>query len=76
MKKTMICRCFGHSLDTGEWFATARRAARLMVGVADYDADLAHGTAAHPDEPPLSREAFFQTGQAARYGQGGGLRCC
>ena len=72
----MICRCFGRSLDLAVLLTEAGRAARLMAGVADYDAYLAHVTATHPDAAPLGREAFFEARQAARYGQGGGLRCC
>jgi len=56
----------------------ARRLAqslRLMVGVPDYDAYLAHMKATHPDREPMSYEAFFRNRQEARYGGGAG-RCC
>jgi uncharacterized short protein YbdD (DUF466 family) len=49
--------------------------ARLMLGVADYDAYVAHFVAVHPDATVLSREAFFRERLAARY-RSGGLRCC
>jgi uncharacterized short protein YbdD (DUF466 family) len=51
-----------------------RQTAQLMLGVPDYDAYVAHVTAAHPDRAPLSKEDFFRERQAARYGSV--LRCC
>ena len=53
-----------------------QQTARAMVGVADYDAYLAHLAATHPDCAAMTREAFFRDRQAARYGAGGSLRCC
>lgn len=52
--------------------------ARLMVGVPDYDAYVAHRKKAHPDEPIMSYEAFFKERQSSRYGENGGRisRCC
>lgn len=52
--------------------------ARLMVGVPDYDAYVAHRKSAHPNEPLMSYEDFFAERQASRYGEGGGKisRCC
>ncbi len=54
------------------------RTARLMVGVPDYDAYVAHRSAHHPNEPVMSYEDFFRERQASRYGAGGGRisRCC
>lgn len=54
------------------------RTARLMVGIPDYDAYVAHRRHAHPDEPVMSYEAFFRERQASRYGEGSGKinRCC
>ena len=72
----MICRCFGRSFDAGALLATAGRAARLMAGVADYDAYLAHMAENHPGQTPMDRAAFVRDRQAARYEAGGGLRCC
>lgn len=60
-------------------FATGiAKTARLMVGVPDYDAYVAHRRRAHPDEPVMSYEDFFRERQASRYGEGGGKisRCC
>jgi uncharacterized short protein YbdD (DUF466 family) len=54
------------------------RTARLMVGVPDYDAYVAHRQAQHPGEPVMSFEEFFVERQASRYGANGGKisRCC
>ena len=46
-----------------------------MVGVPDYGSYVAHMKATHPDQPPMSYEAFFRERQAARYGSRMG-RCC
>jgi uncharacterized short protein YbdD (DUF466 family) len=50
---------------------------RLMVGLPEYDAYLAHMEASHPDQPVMSYEQFFRERQQARYG-GAGKRggCC
>lgn len=50
---------------------------RLMVGLPDYGAYLRHMQATHPDQAPMSYEAFFRERQDARYGARGRLgRCC
>ncbi|AKU11480.1 MAG: hypothetical protein AzoDbin1_04287 [Azoarcus sp.] len=51
------------------------QAARLMVGLPDYDTYVAHMKATHPDRPVMSYEEFFRERQEARYGGGTG-RCC
>lgn len=52
-------------------------AARLMVGIPDYDAYVAHRYVQHPDQPIMSYEEFFRNRQAARYGEGtGNIKCC
>jgi len=58
--------------------STARRTARLMVGVPDYEAYVMHRADAHPGEPIMSYEEFFRERQASRYGENGGRisRCC
>jgi len=58
--------------------ASVAKTARLMVGVPDYDAYVAHRLRAHPGEPVMSYEDFFRERQASRYGEGGGKisRCC
>ncbi|MFO1105492.1 MAG: CstA-like transporter-associated (seleno)protein [Amaricoccus sp.] len=58
-----------------------REGARLMIGVPDYDAYVAHRRAAHPGEPVMTYAEFFRERQAARYGEGAagsarGFRCC
>ena len=54
----------------------ALQGARLMVGVPDYDAYVAHLREKHPDVRPLTREDFVRAAQNRRYGRGGGGRCC
>ena len=53
-------------------------AARLMVGVPDYEAYVAHRKARHPGEPVMNYEDFFRERQMSRYGVNGGKisRCC
>ena len=48
---------------------------RLMVGVPDYGAYLAHHRATHPEREPMGYEAFFRERQAARYSARVG-KCC
>jgi uncharacterized short protein YbdD (DUF466 family) len=54
------------------------RAARLMVGVPDYETYVAHRRATHPNEPIMSYVEFFRERQQARYavGQGRFRGCC
>jgi uncharacterized short protein YbdD (DUF466 family) len=54
------------------------KTARLMVGVPDYEAYVAHRRQAHPGEPVMTYEEFFRERQASRYGENGGKisRCC
>lgn len=58
--------------------AKARRTARLMVGVPDYDDYVAHRHKDHPGEPVMSYAEFFRERQNSRYGVGTGKisRCC
>jgi uncharacterized short protein YbdD (DUF466 family) len=50
---------------------------RLMVGVPEYNAYVAHMTNAHPDQTVMSYEKFFRERQEARYGGNGKIsRCC
>ena len=58
-----------------EGLKAAARAARLMVGLPDYDAYAAHRRAAHPDEPMMSRAEFHRERTERRYGGQIG-RCC
>jgi uncharacterized short protein YbdD (DUF466 family) len=48
---------------------------RLMVGLPNYDAYLAHMAVTHPDQKAMTYEEFFRERQQARYGGMSG-RCC
>lgn len=54
------------------------QAARLMVGMPDYDNYVQHMRLNHPDQPVMSYEKFFRERQEARYGGADGRpgRCC
>ena len=54
------------------------QAARMLVGVPDYDNYVEHMRNRHPDLPSMSYEEFFRERQQARYGGDGkgGMRCC
>lgn len=61
-----------------EALQAAARTARLMVGVPDYDAYLAHRRAEHPNEPAMSRSEFLAERTERRFGGGADRigRCC
>lgn len=54
------------------------QAARLMVGVPDYDNYVQHMKLTHPELPVMTYEEFFRERQEARYGGADGRpgRCC
>jgi uncharacterized short protein YbdD (DUF466 family) len=54
------------------------RAARLMVGVPDYDTYVQHRRTNHPDQPIMTYQEFFVERQEARYGVSKGRfrGCC
>lgn len=52
------------------------QAAKLMVGMPDYENYVQHMRLNHPDRTPMSYETFFRERQEARYGGKGGVRCC
>ena len=54
----------------------SRQAARLMVGVPDYDAYVAHRREHHPDEPVMSYAEFFRERQDKRYAGNRMRGCC
>ncbi len=56
-------------------FRLARQAARLMVGVPDYETYVAHRLANHPGESVMSYAEFFKERQDSRYA-GRKLRGC
>lgn len=59
-------------LQAGRYMARGVR--QQLIG-ADYGAYLAHMARTHPDQEPLSYEAFFRERQEARYSSRTG-RCC
>ncbi len=54
------------------------QAARMLVGMPDYDTYVEHMRNKHPDKPVMTYEEFFRERQEARYGGGTGRpnRCC
>ncbi|ARU48543.1 YbdD/YjiX family protein [Sulfurospirillum diekertiae] len=52
------------------------QAARLMVGVPDYDTYVQHIRLTHPEQTPMSYEEFYRERVEARYGGKNGGRCC
>lgn len=58
-----------------QWWRLAVSAARLAIGVPDYDTYVEHLRRHHPEREPMSYEAFFAERLAARYGKGRS-RCC
>lgn len=53
-----------------------RETLRLMIGIPDYERYVAHMRAKHPDQEPMSYEAFFRERQDARFGGKGDIRRC
>ena len=51
------------------------QAARLMVGLPDYDTYVQHLRTTHPDKPVMTYEEFFRERQEARFGGATG-KCC
>lgn len=44
------------------------QAAKLMIGMPDYDNYVEHMRVNHPDQTPMTYEEFFRERQDARYG--------
>lgn len=63
---------FGDLSKMGKYLG---QAARLMVGVPDYETYAAHVRQTHPNQPVMSYEEFFRMRQDTRYSDGVG-RCC
>ncbi|XSF00191.1 CstA-like transporter-associated (seleno)protein [Pseudomyxococcus flavus] len=59
----------------GRAWRKAVQAARLMIGVPDYDTYVEHMRRHHPDREVMSYARFFDERLRARY-RGGGGRCC
>ncbi|MFT4466256.1 MAG: YbdD/YjiX family protein [Sodalis sp. (in: enterobacteria)] len=66
---------FGNLGQAGKYLG---QAARMLVGVPDYDHYVEHMRTQHPDTPAMSYEKFFRKRQEACYGGSGkgGFRCC
>jgi uncharacterized short protein YbdD (DUF466 family) len=52
------------------------QAARLMVGLPDYDTYVRHRRLLHPDLPIMTEAEFIRNRQEARYGAGRSGGCC
>lgn len=61
--------------DLSKLGAYLGQAARMMVGLPDYETYVAHMRSQHPERTPMSYEEFFRERQEARYGGGAG-KCC
>ncbi|EPL9569469.1 YbdD/YjiX family protein [Providencia rettgeri] len=66
---------FGNLGKTGKYLG---QAARMLVGIPDYDTYVQHMSDNHPDKPVMTYKEFFRERQDARYGGSGkgGFRCC
>lgn len=66
---------FGNLGQAGKYLG---QAARMLVGVPDYDTYVQHMKDNHPDKPVMTYKEFFRERQQARYGGDGkgGMRCC
>ena len=58
-----------------DFWRTAVSAARLAIGIPDYDNYVAHMRARHPDARVMSYAEFFDERQQQRYGSGR-TGCC
>lgn len=52
------------------------QAARMMVGVPDYDIYVQHIRLTHPEETPMTYEEFYINRLEARYGGKNGTSSC
>ncbi|MCU9563053.1 YbdD/YjiX family protein [Proteus mirabilis] len=67
---------FGNLGQAGKYLG---QAARMLIGIPDYDNYVQHMKDNHPDKPVMTYNEFFRGRQEARYGGGdgkGGFRCC
>jgi uncharacterized short protein YbdD (DUF466 family) len=64
---------FQHLVKIGRYLG---QAARLMVGVPDYETYVQHMRLKHPDQPIMSYDEFFRNRQKARYDGTKPGRCC
>ena len=63
------------SVAVARWIELASRAARLMVGIPDYETYVRHWLASHRGERMMSYSEFIHDRQQARYAieKGGGF---
>ena len=59
-----------------QWWRLAVSAARLAIGVPDYDTYVQHMRLNHPEQTPMTYEEFYKNRVDARYGGKGNARCC
>ena len=73
--RDLFDRSAGAARATAYWTA---QAARLMVGIPDYQTYVEHRRQTHPDDPIMTYEEFFVERQNARYAVGKGRfrGCC
>ncbi|WP_158784549.1 YbdD/YjiX family protein [Pantoea sp. BAV 3049] len=64
--------------NLGEATKYLGQAARMLIGIPDYDTYVQHMQTNHPDQPVMTYNEFFRERQQARYGGDGkgGMRCC
>ncbi len=66
-----------HMRKTMRIFARrVRDTLRLMIGIPDYEHYVAHVRVHHPEQEPMTYEAFFRERQDARFGGKGDIRRC
>ncbi|QIQ21517.1 YbdD/YjiX family protein [Zophobihabitans entericus] len=66
---------FGNLGKAGKYLG---QAARMLIGIPDYDTYVEHIKLNHPDQPIMTYEEFFRERQQSRYGGDGkgGFKCC
>ncbi|MDQ2664913.1 MAG: YbdD/YjiX family protein [Gemmatimonadota bacterium] len=65
----------GFVAESSARLAEVARGVRRIIGVPDYDEYLAHVRACHPDDEPVTRDAFAREALDHRYLRPGS-RCC
>lgn len=55
---------FGNLGKTGKYLG---QAARMLIGIPDYDTYVQHMSDNHPDKPLMTYKEFFRERQDARY---------
>lgn len=75
-RRTLLGRAWHRlwQIATHSWHMSAR-AARLAIGIPDYDNYVEHLRRYHPEREAMTRDAFFIERMDARYGKGRS-RCC